>query len=105
MIYLTFTLPILSCMILAAHFSRISNDPLALTCLALPLILLSKKEWIRKIFQVFLVIGGIIWIERTLFLIQMRIKIQQPWIRLTIILGTVSLISFLSAWILNSQRI
>ncbi|MGD2087822.1 MAG: 4Fe-4S binding protein [Candidatus Aminicenantes bacterium] len=99
------SLPILSCILLAAHFSRVQNDWFAAACLVFPFILLSKKEWVMRIFQVFLLFGGVIWIERTLFLVRMRQRIGESWVRLVIILGVVALFTILSAAVFNNKKI
>ena len=100
-----FSLPILSCVMLAAHFSRARNDWFVLMCLAFPLILLSQKKWVMRIFQVFLLAGGAIWIERTIFLVHQRQQQQQPWIRLAVILGIVALFTILSALVFENKKI
>ena len=97
--------PILSSVLLAAHFSRGKNDWLALACLLFPLILLSKKEWAMRVFQVFLVFGGIAWIERALFLVRLRQRMNMPWVRLAVILGLVALFTFFSASVFRNQAI
>lgn len=99
------SLPILSCVLLAAHFSRVQNDWFAAACLVFPFILLSKKEWVMRIFQVFLLFGGIIWIERTILLVRMRQRIGQSWLRLAIILGVVAIFTILSAAVFNTKKI
>jgi NAD-dependent dihydropyrimidine dehydrogenase PreA subunit len=99
------SLPILSCVLLAAHFSRVQNDWFAAACLVFPFILLSKKEWVMRIFQVFLLFGGIIWIERTILLVRMRQRIGQSWLRLAIILGVVAIFTILSAAMFNNKKI
>ena len=100
-----FSLPVLSCLLLGAHFSRGDNDYLAVACLVFPLILLSKKEWVMRVFQVFLVLGGVVWIERTLSLIRLRQRMNMPWIRLAVILFLVALFTFLSALVFRNKKI
>ncbi|MCP5104304.1 MAG: 4Fe-4S binding protein [bacterium] len=99
------SLPVLSCVFLAAHFSRGDQNWLALACLVFPFILLSKKEWVMRIFQVFLVMGGIIWIQRTLFLVRERQLENMPWVRLAVILGVVALFTLLSALVFQGKKI
>jgi len=99
------SLPILSCVLLTAHFSRVQNNWFAAACLLFPFILLSKKEWVMRIFQVFLLFGGAIWIERTISLVRMRQRIGHSWVRLAIILGVVALFTILSAAVFNNKKI
>jgi NAD-dependent dihydropyrimidine dehydrogenase PreA subunit len=91
--------------LLAAHFSRVQNDWFTAACLVFPFILLSKKEWVMRIFQLFLLFGGVIWIERTISLVRMRMRIGESWIRLAIILGVVALFTILSAAVFNNKKI
>jgi hypothetical protein len=86
---LIFLLPILSSILLAAHFSRIQYDWLALFALLFPFILSIKRGWILKIYQGYLLAGGFIWIERALYLRQLRLNNDEPWLRLIIILFAV----------------
>jgi low affinity Fe/Cu permease len=98
-------LPILSSVLLAAHFSRIQMDWLAIIVLLFPLILLVKRRWVLRIYQVYLIAGAIIWIERLLYLRSIRIDDGQPWIRLSIILGAVAVITLLSAFFLQNKKV
>lgn len=100
-----FVLPVLSSVLLAAHFSRIQNEKLAVFCLLFTLILLIKKVWIPWIFQLYLVLGGIVWIERALYLRDVRIEEGRSWLRVVLILGAVALLAFYSAWRLNRPKI
>lgn len=97
--------PVLASFLLAAHFSRVQNDWLALSCLLFPVILFMKKRWILMIFQTFLVVGGIVWIDRAVMLVQLRQSEGRPWLRLAIILAVVALFTFLSALILFNKKI
>ena len=98
-------LPILSAVLLAAHFSRVQQDWLALLALLLPLILLIKRPWIIRVYQIFLACGGVIWIERAFQLRSLRIAEERPWIRLVIILGVVALITLFSASLLQCKKL
>lgn len=58
-----------------------------------------------RIFQVFLVLGGIAWLERTLFLVRLRQRMNMPWVRLAIILGVVALFTVFSALVFRNEKI
>jgi hypothetical protein len=98
-------LPILSSVLLAAHFSRVQLDWLAVIALLFPLILLIKQKWVLRIYQIYLGGGAIIWTERLLYLRKMRIEEGQPWIRLVIILAVVALMTLLSAFLLQNKKV
>jgi hypothetical protein len=98
-------LPILSSVLLAAHFSRVQNDWLAILSLLFPFILFIRKRWILRIYQTYLVAGGIIWIERIFYYAQLRESQEQPWARLAIILFLVALFTWISALLLEKKKI
>lgn len=58
-----------------------------------------------RVFQVFLVLGGVVWMERTLFLIRQRQRTNMSWVRLAVILGIVALFTFLSALVFRNKKI
>ncbi len=98
-------LPIFSSVLLAAHFSRADLNLLVPFALLFPFILLIKRKWIIRIYQIYLIIGGLIWIERLLFLRRLRIAAGESWTVMAIILGIVALITLFSAWILQNKTL
>ncbi len=96
--------PLFSSVLLAAHFSRVDMKGIALFCLLFPLILLIKKAWTLRIFQVYLILGAMVWVQRTQALQSLRIAKGEPWLRLALILGTVALFTLLSALIMEKKR-
>ena len=96
--------PIISALLMAAHFSRIENDWLASFCIVLPFLLFIKKKWIKRIYQILLVIGALIWVERAVFLVRMRQEVGEPWIRLAVILGAVALFTMLSSLSFETKK-
>jgi len=97
--------PVFASFLLAAHFSRIQNDWLAVACLLSPLILLVRKRWALMIYQTYLAIGGIIWAARMVELVRMRQSEGEPWLRLALILTAVALFTFLSALVFQNKKI
>lgn len=95
---------ILSALLMAAHFSRVDNNWLSIFCLALPLLLLVKKLWVKRVYQFLLVIGGSIWIERTVALVQTRQEASESWMRLAVILSTVALFTMLSSLSFETKK-
>ncbi len=100
-----FILPIISSVLLAAHFSRIDMNWLVPFVLLFPLILFIKRKWIIRIYQFYLICGGIIWIERLLYLRRLRIAVGESWTVMAIILGVVALITLLSALMLQNKKV
>ncbi len=95
--------PLISSVLLAAHFSRVDLKGISLLCLLFPLILLIKKAWTLRIFQVYLILGAVIWVQRMLALRSLRIAAGEPWLRLAFILGAVALFTLLSAVIMEKK--
>lgn len=100
-----FILPIISSVLLAAHFSRADMNLLVPVALLIPFILLIKRKWIIRIYQIYLILGGFIWIERLLFLRRMRIAMGESWTVMAIILGVVALLTLFSAWMLQNKKL
>jgi len=100
-----FVLPVFCSILLAAHFSRVQNDILAVFFFIFPLLLLIRKRWILRIYQLYLAAGSVIWFERAMFLRQQRVEDGQPWERMTIILVFVAVLSIIAILILQRQSL
>jgi hypothetical protein len=96
---------IFSTSIMAAHFSRAGNGFLMLMCLLLPFLLFVKKQWVARLFQVLLIIGGLIWIQSIVHYAKIRIAMGESWTRLAIILGVVALFTALSALVFQGKSL
>ncbi len=96
---------ILSSILMAAHFSRAHQNGLVMLCLTFPFLLLIKRRWVAKIFQILLFIGSIEWIHTTLRIVHIRQIHGQSWTRLVIILGAVAIFTFLSALVFESRSL
>lgn len=96
---------ILSCVLLAAHFSR--NDILALTLvsLALPFLLLVRRPWVPRLFQVVLVLGALEWVRRLVALALERQAAGEGWIRMAVILGVVAAFTAASALVFGNSAL
>jgi hypothetical protein len=98
-------LPIISSVLLAAHFSRVDLNLLVPLALLFPFLFLIKRKWIIRIYQIYLICGGLIWIERLLLLRRIRIAVGESWTIMAIILGFVALITLLSALRLQNKKV
>lgn len=97
-------LPIVLCFILiAAHFSRININPLAVVSLLFPLILLWKSKLAARIIQVTLVAVGIEWIRTMIHYVNIRTDSGEDWLRLATILSTVALLNFTTILVFRSR--
>jgi len=98
--------PVIFCfLILSAHFSRAGLSLLSLIFLLIPFLLLIKQVWVVRTIQILLIFGSIEWI-RTLFMYVNERQINgEPYIRLVIILGTITLFTGLSALSFRNQAL
>ena len=97
-------LPVFASVLMAAHFSRVESDWTALLCLLFPLILLIRRRWVLQIFQLYLIWGGAVWIDRLLVLRQVRIDMGEPWMRLAAILGFIAMTTIVAALRIEHAR-
>ncbi len=98
---------IVSLLLMAAHFYRAGLLPVAALVLVVPCMLFVPQRWVVRTIQALLVVGSIKWIVTLLKLVSMRQAMNMPWIRLALILGSVSMITFGSIFIfrLKSLRV
>ncbi|HFE64461.1 MAG TPA: hypothetical protein ENK14_08625 [Caldithrix sp.] len=95
---------ILSALLLAAHFLRFYGVESAVVVILLLLTLLIRKRWVLRMWQFFLFLGALIWIQTTVTLIQFRIALDLPWLRLAAIMGAVILFTtFSGIWLENKK--
>jgi NAD-dependent dihydropyrimidine dehydrogenase PreA subunit len=102
---LKLTLPILSSILLAAHFLRVQNNWLALACFLFPFILISKKKWVMRLYQVYLFGAVLVWIERTMYLVKVRLIQNMPWMHLAVALGLLVIFTLLSMLVFEGKKI
>jgi hypothetical protein len=96
---------ILSLLLLAAHFYRAGQVAATALCLALPLLLLLRKSWVPRLFQLLLVLGALEWLRALYGFAAMRIAFGEPWTRLALILGAVALFTGLSGLVFRNRSL
>jgi len=96
---------IFSFLILSAHFSRAGSPLLLIIFLVLPIFLFIKKAWVVRLIQIFLVIGSIEWIRALISYVSQRQSMDEPYMRLVIILGVVALFTGLSALVFKNKSL
>jgi hypothetical protein len=82
---------ILSTLLLGAHFLRADLTLLAVLIVLFPVVLLAKREWVARLTQLVLLLGGLEWVRTLLVLVAARREMGQSWTRLAVILGVVAL--------------
>ena len=96
---------ILSFLLIAAHFFRAGQVYLALFCVLILFLLIPKKTWVPRTFQVLLIVAALEWLRSLFMFVQMRIAFDAPWTRLAIILGTVALLTALSGLVFRGMAL
>ena len=97
--------PALSLLVLGAHFYRAGNVPAAALSLLLLTFLAVPRPWAARTLQAALVLGTAEWLRTTVFFVQLRRNLGQPWARLAVILGAVTLLTALSALVFETARL
>lgn len=96
---------ILSSLLMSAHFFRVGQINLAGACIVILFLLLPKKPWVPRLFQVLLIAASLEWLRTLYMLVQMRIAFDQPWTRLAVILGTLALLTALSGLVFTGKSL
>ena len=96
---------IFSFLILSAHLSRGDLFIPSMLFLILPLLLLIKKQWVVRLIQIVLVIGSLEWIRSMFIYLNQRQAIDEPYLRLVIIIGIIALFTGLSALVFRNQSL
>jgi hypothetical protein len=96
-------LPALALLLLGAHFFRAALVPLTVVCLGLVALLFVRARWARLTLQVALAIGTLEWLRAAWEFASIRAAMGQPYTRLLVILGSVALVTALSALALRTR--
>lgn len=89
---------VLSGILIAAHFIREGGFLFAVLGLMLPWFLLLEPRWATRTVQVFLVLCAAEWAYALYVIAAERQATGQPWLRMAIILGSVTLFTLFSAF-------
>ena len=90
-------LPTLALLLLAAHLFHAGVMPLAALAILLVGLLAVPRPWSARTLQVVLAVAVIEWILTTVGLAQLRLRHDQPYVRLAVILGSVALFTAVAA--------
>ena len=83
--------------LLGAHFLRDGNLPVVVVLIALIPLLGLQRRWVPRVFQVILGLGALEWLRTLLELREVRQSLGQPHGRMVVILGSVAVVTALSA--------
>ena len=90
-------LPALALLLLAAHLFHSGAMPLAALAILLVGLLAVRRPWAARTVQVVLAVAVIEWVLTTVGLAQLRLRHDEPYVRLAAILGSVTLFTALAA--------
>jgi hypothetical protein len=98
-------LPALALGLLGAHFYRAAAWPLVALCVLLVVLLAWPRAWVARLVQGALVLGALEWLWTAWWLVQQRLALGQPWLRLAFILGLVAVLTVASALVFRSAAL
>ncbi len=102
MTVVTLILAALSLLLAAAHLLR-HFGPLALLVLVGLTLIGIRRPIARRLLQLMLVLAGVEWVRTLVVLAQQRMAAGQPWLRMAVILGAVSVVTVLAAVLLVTR--
>ena len=105
MIFVRLLPVIFSFLFLSAHFSRAGLSILSILFLLFPLMLFFNKVWVARLTQIILIIGSMEWIRSIFYYVNQRQEVDEPYIRLVIIIGFVTLFTGLSALVFRNKTL
>lgn len=94
---LLLALPVLALVLLVAHLVHAGWLPLAVLAFLLIGLLVVRQPWAARVVQVVLALAAIEWVRTAVGLAQLRLGHGQPYLRLVLILGAVTIFTALAA--------
>jgi polyferredoxin len=102
---LSLTLVALSLLFLAAHFLRYGQWGLCAAIVSLVALLFSRLAWVRWVVAGALAGGVLIWADTGMNLINMRLGLDQPWMRLGLIIGSVTVLTAVAGCMMLTENV
>ena len=97
-------MPVVSFVLLGAHFMREGAIFLTLACAALAVAVAWRRSWVARLLQAALLLGTVEWLWTAHLLVQERIATGRAWTRLAVILAVVASITAASIVAVESLR-
>ncbi len=91
--------------LLAAHLFRAQVLALAIVAVLSPLLLLIPSRAARFAVQTMLALGAVEWLRTLAQLAAARISMEQPWLRMALILLAVAAFTGTAAWWVGRRRV
>ena len=86
-----------------AHFWRAGQYPFSVGCMLFALLVWRREAWIRQVTLVLLPLLAARWVWAAAQFVQIRMFMEQPWMRLACILLGVSLFTATAALLLEGK--
>ncbi len=96
---------IFSGLIFAAHVLRFYGAVPALLAVLFIFLLAVPKQWILRLWQVYLFAAALVWIKATVDFIRYRMAMGFPWSRLAMIMGLVIALTVFSIFWLENKNV
>ena len=93
--------PALALMLLGAHFARSGAWIAVALCATVIVLIAVPRPWAVRVVQAALAIGALEWMRTTFVLVQERVALGRPFLRLAAILLALSAFTALSAWLVR----
>jgi uncharacterized membrane protein len=90
-------IPALALLLLAAHFFHAGAGLVAASCLMLVALLFIRRRWAGRTVQLVLAAGAVEWVLTAYTLAQLRLRHDEPYLRLVFILGGVTAFTAIAA--------
>lgn len=94
---------VLSLVVLGAHFLREGSEVGVAASIALIGLLVLRRRWAARVVQAALVLGAVEWLLTLYELAQWRAARGEPATRMAIILGSVAIVTLVSAWLFQTK--
>ena len=102
---LFYMLIVLSLVVLGAHFLRDGNTPLVAACLILIGLLPVRHILVARLVQAALALGTLEWLWTLYRILEVRIALEQPYVRMSVILAVVATLTFCSALLFETRAL
>lgn len=96
---------VLSLLVFCAHLFRDGSIFLMLPVLFSLFLLLVRRAWVARFFEVLLLVAALEWARSALFLALERDEAGQPWLRAVLILAAVALFTLFSGSLFETRAL
>lgn len=101
---LMLTLAVLGQLVLAAHALRRGDWGLCAALAALPLVMLTRRGFVRLVMAGVLILGAAQWVDAGIGFVRLRMAFEAPWLRLAFIMGALVAASLAAGlWLLGER--